>query len=128
MAIQSIAIHRQRSPWRRSRTSSAPASRPSARSTSSFQRWTRRINNVGVPVAQPRARAARGLVVLPPDWLPKALIFGDAVIAALSVLLSYWFHHTFDPFHTLTPGELPLAPYLAALPVVILFYIASLAA
>ncbi len=67
------------------------------------------------------------LVFLPPDWLPKAIIFGDAIIAAASVLLAYWFHHTFDPFHTLTPGELPAAPYFVALPFVVLFYVGALA-
>jgi exopolysaccharide biosynthesis polyprenyl glycosylphosphotransferase len=82
--------------------------------------------DVALPLAvKPRAGP---LVFLPPDWLPKALIGGDAIIAGGSVLLAYWFHHTFDPFHTLTPGELPAGPYLAALPFVILFYIASLAA
>ncbi len=68
------------------------------------------------------------LVFLPPDWLPKALIVGDAIIAGASVMLAYWFHHTFDPFHTLTPGELPIRPYVEALPFIVLFYIAALAA
>ena len=70
----------------------------------------------------------RGLVLLPPDWLPKALIVGDAVVAVLSVMLAYWFHHTFDPFHSLTPGELPIRPYLVALPFVVFFYVVALAA
>jgi exopolysaccharide biosynthesis polyprenyl glycosylphosphotransferase len=85
-------------------------------------------DQVNVVIARATAPVARRLVFLSPDWLPKALIVGDALIAALAVLAAYWFHHTFDPFHTLTPGELPVTPYLAALPVVILFYIASLAA
>lgn len=67
-------------------------------------------------------------MLLPPDWLPKALIVGDAIVAVLSVMLAYWFHHTFDPFHTLTPGELPIRPYLVALPFVVLFYVVALAA
>ena len=83
---------------------------------------------VNLVLARTSAPVARRLVFLSPDWLPKALIVGDALIAALSVMTAYWFHHTFDPFHTLTPGELPVAPYLSALPFVILFYIASLAA
>src|SRR5215467_8412235 len=84
-------------------------------------------DQVNLVLARTTAPVVRRLVFLSPDWLPKALIVGDAVIAALSVITAYWFHHTFDPFHTLTPGELPVAPYLFALPFVILFYIASLA-
>src|SRR5260370_10974656 len=60
---------------------------------------------IPLPITPPAGR----LVFLPPDWLPKALIAGDIVIAAASVLIAYWFHHSFDPIHTLTPGELPLA-------------------
>src|SRR5260370_34995198 len=77
-----------------------------------------------VPITPPAGR----LVFLPPDWLPKALIAGDIVIAAASVLLAYWFPHSFDPIHTLPPGELPLAPYLGALPVVVRIYVIALAA
>jgi exopolysaccharide biosynthesis polyprenyl glycosylphosphotransferase len=79
-------------------------------------------------VTSPVAGLKRGLVLLPPDWLPKALVAGDAIVAVLSVMLAYWFHHTFDPFHTLTPGELPIRPYLVALPFVVFFYIVALAA
>jgi len=81
-----------------------------------------------VTIPLPLTAPAGRLVFLPPDWLPKALIAGDAVIAGGSVLLAYWFHHSFDPFHTLTPGELPIGPYLAAIPFVVLIYIAALAA
>jgi exopolysaccharide biosynthesis polyprenyl glycosylphosphotransferase len=85
-----------------------------------------------VPPAAPiplpfSARAGRPLF-LSTDWLPKALIVGDAVIAGASVLVAYWFHHRFDPIHTLTPGELPLGPYLVAIPFVILIYVAALTA
>src|SRR5437899_799079 len=79
---------------------------------------------IPLPITPPAGR----LVFLPPDWLPKALIAGDIVIAAASVLLAYWFHHRFDPIHTLTPGELPLGPYLAAIPFVVLIYVAALTA
>src|SRR5437773_3482006 len=80
-------------------------------------------------VATPPAFSLRrGLVLLPPDWLPKALIVGDAIVAVLSVMLAYWFHHTFDPFHTLTPGELPIRPYLVALPFVVFFFVVALSA
>lgn len=90
------------------------------------QLGTGNSNDVTAPgLVKPRKGA---LVFLPPDWLPKALIAGDGMIAAASVLLAYWFHHTFDPFHTLTPGELPIRPYFVALPFVVFFFIAALAA
>src|SRR5713101_886477 len=79
---------------------------------------------IPLPITPP----AGGLVFLPPDWLPKALIAGDIVIAAASVLIAYWFHHSFDPIHTLTPGELPLAPYLVAIPFVVVIYVIALTA
>src|SRR2546428_226044 len=79
---------------------------------------------IPLPITPPAGR----LVFLPPDWLPKALIAGDFVVAAAQVLLASWFHHRFDPIHTLTPGELPLGPYLAAIPFVVLIYVAALTA
>src|SRR6202022_3485297 len=58
---------------------------------------------------------------LPPDWLPLALIVGDAVICAVSVLLAYWLRYG-------KGGQvLPFGPYLAAVPVVIVFYLFALA-
>src|ERR1700682_3467195 len=58
---------------------------------------------------------------LPPDWLPLALIVGDAVICAVSVLLAYWLRYG-------RGGQvLPSGPYLAAVPVVIVFYLFALA-
>ena len=79
---------------------------------------------IPLPITPPAGR----LVFLPPDWLPKALIAGDIVIAAASVLIAYWFHHSFDPIHTLTPGELPLGPYLVAIPFVVVIYVIALTA
>ena len=91
--------------------------------------------HVSVGQATPPATAtptftapASRLAFLSTDWLPKALIAGDVVITGASVLTAYWFHHRFDPIHTLTPGELPFGPYLAATPLVILIYLVSLAA
>src|SRR5260370_35760721 len=80
--------------------------------------------SIPLPITPPAGR----LAFLPPEWPPKALIAGDTVIAAASVLLAYWFHHSFDPIHTLTPGELPLAPYLVAIPFVVVIYDIALTA
>ncbi|HET9781672.1 MAG TPA: undecaprenyl-phosphate glucose phosphotransferase [Candidatus Dormibacteraeota bacterium] len=65
-------------------------------------------------------------MALPPDWLPLALLGGDTLIVIASVLGSYWYHGHLDPFRT--PGTLPpFGPYVAALPVVALMYLFSLA-
>ncbi len=67
----------------------------------------------------PRARSR--LLFLPPDWLPVALIAGDAVIAALSVPVGYWIRY-------LGAGQvLPFGPYVAAIPVVVALYLFALA-
>src|ERR1700704_3421490 len=61
------------------------------------------------------------LVFLPPDWLPLALIVGDAFIAAISVPAGYWVDYANAP-HALRFG-----PYLAAIPFVVAFYLFALA-
>jgi len=60
-------------------------------------------------------------MTLPTDWLPRALLIGDAVIAAVSVLTGYWLR-----FGTASQ-VLPLRPYLAAIPVVVALYLIALA-
>lgn len=55
------------------------------------------------------------------DWLPAALVVGDALIAAASVPAGYWIKYG-------TASQvLPLGPYLAAIPVVVGLYVFSLA-
>ena len=66
------------------------------------------------------ATASR-LVFLTPDWLPLALIGGDAMIVAASILASYW-------LYVRERGQaLPLGPYLAAVPAAILIYLVAMA-
>jgi exopolysaccharide biosynthesis polyprenyl glycosylphosphotransferase len=65
--------------------------------------------------------ASRTMVALPPDWLPLALLVGDAVIAALSVPFAYWIRYGN------ASQALPFGPYLAAIPVVVAIYLFSLA-
>lgn len=64
----------------------------------------------------------RSIVALPPDWLPVALVAGDAVIAAVSVPFAYWIR-----YGAKTGQVLPFRPYLAAIPVVVVLYLFSLA-
>jgi exopolysaccharide biosynthesis polyprenyl glycosylphosphotransferase len=61
------------------------------------------------------------LVFLPPDWLPIALVAGDAVIAAGSVIAGYWIKYSN------ATQVLPIRPYLVAIPVVVILYLISLA-
>ena len=63
----------------------------------------------------------RRLALLPADWLPIALLAGDAVIAAVSVPAGYWIKY----YNAVQ--SLPFGPYLAAIPAVVVIYIFSLA-
>src|SRR5438067_6672883 len=63
----------------------------------------------------------RALDNLPTDWLPRALLVGDAIIAAVSVPFAYWVR--FGGANQ----ALPIAPYLEATPVVVAIYLVSLA-
>lgn len=61
------------------------------------------------------------LVFLPPDWLPLALVVGDAAISAVCVLAGYWIRYG-------QGGQvLPLGPYIAAIPVVVVLNLFALA-
>jgi exopolysaccharide biosynthesis polyprenyl glycosylphosphotransferase len=68
----------------------------------------------------------RRLLFLPPDWLPTALLFGDAVIAGASVLIAYWYRHTFDFINPAQGENLIFTPYLPAVPAVIAIYLFAL--
>ena len=63
----------------------------------------------------------RRFAVLPPDWLPLALVIGDAVIAAACVPFAYWIRYA------QADQSLPLGPYLAAIPIVVCTYLFALA-
>ena len=72
------------------------------------------------PNAASQTGTERRLALLPIDWLPIALIAGDAVIAAVSVPAGYWIR-----FYS--AGQvLPFGPYLIAIPVVVLIYLFSM--
>ena len=67
------------------------------------------------------ASRQRGLLFLPPDWLPRALVLGDAVIVALSAPVAYWIRFG-------SAGQvLPFGPYALAIPVAIAIYLLALA-
>ena len=58
---------------------------------------------------------------MPPDWLPRVLVVGDALISGASVLIAYWYRHNLD-FLNPAGREVAFAPYAAAVPVVMLIY------
>jgi exopolysaccharide biosynthesis polyprenyl glycosylphosphotransferase len=71
---------------------------------------------VNPTTSPPRAR----LLFLTPDWLPLALVVGDAAIAAASVPAGYWLKYGN------ASQTLPFGPYLAAIPVVVAVYLFAL--
>lgn len=73
------------------------------------------------PTPEPARGAFRSGLALPPDWLPIALVLGDALIAAGSVPFAYWIRYG------KASQTLPFGPYLAAIPIVIFIYLFSLA-
>jgi exopolysaccharide biosynthesis polyprenyl glycosylphosphotransferase len=76
-----------------------------------------------VSEARPAVVAATSgrLGFLSTDWLPAALVVGDALIAAVSVPAGYWIKYGN------ANQTLPFGPYLAAIPVVVALYLFSLA-
>ena len=68
--------------------------------------------------AEPGPESKRFL--LPPDWLPRALLLGDAFIAGVSVPVAYWIRYG------KADQALPFGPYLAAIPAVAGLYLAAL--
>jgi exopolysaccharide biosynthesis polyprenyl glycosylphosphotransferase len=79
-----------------------------------------------MPITAPAERTGR-LVFLPPDWLPIALLAGDALIVVFSIVAAYWYHHNLDPLRRAEGLALPFGPYLAAIPVVIVIFLFALA-
>ena len=76
---------------------------------------------VSGPMAATASPAPSGrLGFLSADWLPAALVVGDALIAAASVPAGYWIKYGN------ASQALPLGPYLAAIPVVVGLYVFSL--
>jgi len=72
---------------------------------------------LSVPVQAPLTGR---LALLPPDWLPIALLVGDGIIAAISVPAGYWIK-----YHNASQ-VLPFTPYLEAIPVVVFLYLFAL--
>lgn len=84
----------------------------------------RRLKESSTPSEESSGTAApaaeRRLGSLPTDWLPIALLVGDAIIAAVSVPIGYWIKYAN------ATQSLPFGPYLAAIPAVVVIYVVSL--
>jgi len=70
---------------------------------------------------QPDQSARRVPELLPTDWLPIALVFGDGAISGASVLVGYWLRFG------KASQVLPIKSYVAAIPIVIAIYLFALA-
>jgi len=73
------------------------------------------------PVSRPRA------ALLPPDWLPLALLLGDALIVIASIVASYWYYVNLDPLRRVGGAALSFRPYVPAVPVAVAITLVSLA-
>ena len=65
------------------------------------------------------------LVFLPPDWLPRVLVGGDALIAGASVLAAYAYRVHLD-FINPKARDLLFGPYVPAVPVAVAIYLFAL--
>lgn len=57
-----------------------------------------------------------------PNWLPRALIIGDAALVVLSVLAAYWYRFHSGPTPAAGTETSQLGAYLPTVPIVVLFY------
>jgi exopolysaccharide biosynthesis polyprenyl glycosylphosphotransferase len=73
----------------------------------------------------PRTDAVPGGIFRRANWLPLALLPGDAVAAAVSVVLAYWFRVQIQ--HPPGTDSSNFGLYLAAVPVVVILFIIALA-
>src|SRR2546423_7168253 len=71
--------------------------------------------------------AAPAAIFRRPNWLPLALILGDALVAGVSVILAYEYRYHLDRIPQVVKEPLAFGPYLAAIPFVIPIYLFALA-
>src|SRR5438445_11920633 len=71
--------------------------------------------------------AAPAAIFRRPNWLPLALILGDALIAGVSVILAYEYRYHLDRIPQVVKEPLAFGPYVAAIPVVVAMFLFALA-
>jgi exopolysaccharide biosynthesis polyprenyl glycosylphosphotransferase len=69
---------------------------------------------------------APALIFRRPNWLPLALLLGDAILTAASVVLAYQYRFHFDRIPQVHAEHPAFAPYLAAIPVVVVLFLMAL--
>jgi len=62
-----------------------------------------------------------------PNWLPLALVLGDALIAGVSVILAYEYRYHLDRIPQVLKEPLAFGPYMAAIPFVAAMFLFALA-
>jgi exopolysaccharide biosynthesis polyprenyl glycosylphosphotransferase len=75
----------------------------------------------------PKPAPAPAAIFRRPNWLPLALILGDALIAGAAVILAYEYRYHLDRIPQVVKEPLAFGPYLAAIPVVVVIFLFSLA-
>jgi len=86
---------------------------------------TLEVMSQAVQIQKPTAAPAA--IFRRPNWLPLALILGDALIVGLSVILAYEYRYHLDRIPQVVKEPLAFGPYLGAIPVVIAIYLFALA-
>jgi len=80
-----------------------------------------------VEVVSRSVQAAPQAILRRPNWLPLALLVGDALIAAVSVVLAYWYRFHLDRIPQQVREPLAFRPYLLAIPFVVVITLFALA-
>ena len=86
---------------------------------------TLEVMSQAVQIQKPTAAPAA--IFRRPNWLPLALILGDALIAGVSVILAYEYRYHLDRIPQVVKEPLAFGPYVAAIPVVVAMFLFALA-
>jgi len=70
--------------------------------------------------------AAPAAIFRRPNWLPLALILGDALIVGVSVILAYEYRYHLDRIPQVVKEPLAFGPYVVAIPVVVAMFLFAL--
>lgn len=86
-----------------------------------------RLESMSQAIEIQKPSAAPAAIFRRPNWLPLALILGDALIAGLAVILAYEYRYHLDRIPQVVKEPLAFGPYLGAIPVVVLIFLFALA-
>ncbi len=86
-----------------------------------------RLEKMSHAIEIQKPAAAPAAIFRRPNWLPLALILGDALIAGVAVILAYEYRYHLDRIPQVVREPLAFGPYLAAIPVVVAIFLFALA-